>query len=309
MRRRGLPGRPTAACPAAAARPRAWRGQPLTTALDLEGLMKHAVKLTIGAMVYVCWRLFSPRRLRAVKDQYFASHSLSFLERQLLTFDLFLTRMSTGTASCYWAGSAGSRFHAHDHHRLTLDLVAADSFYRRPMLDEFARHAAQLLASGASIVEVGCGAGGNLLYLRRRLSDSHFRYLGFDINSDVIASDRQHNSDDLSFEVRNCFTSEITVPGDLGLIFCAVLTYALEQDIERLLRGVIRNCHGRILLGLSEPILDPEAASPTSHNNLALLHGYRRIFRQLNFRQLFESFRQEEGKTARIYHAVFEFPR
>ena len=270
--------------------------------------MKHLVKLAIGSVVYVCWRLFSPRRLLAVKDQYFASHSMSFLERQLLAFNLFITRMDTRTASSYWAGSAGSRFHFHADHRLTLDLVAADSFYRRPMLDEFATRAAETLRPGASIVEIGCGAGGNLLYLRGQLPNRGFRFLGFDINSDVISSNRQHNCDDLTFEVRNCFTADILVPGDLGLIFCAVLTYAQEEDIVRLLRGVIRDCRGRILLGISEPILDPEADRATSHNNLALLHGYRRILRQLNFRQLFETFRQEEGKNARIYHAVFDFP-
>jgi SAM-dependent methyltransferase len=271
--------------------------------------VKHAIKFAIGAFVYACWRLFSPQRLRAVQDQYFASHSLTFLERQLVTFNLFFTPTNTMTTASYWAGSAGSRFHSHADHRLTPDLVAADSFYRRPMLDEFATRAAQTLASGASIVEVGCGAGGNLLYLRERLMDSHFRYLGFDINGDVIASTRHLNCDDLRFEVRNCFTSEIAVPGDLGLIFCAVLTYVLEQDIERLLRGLIDNCPGRILIGLSEPILDPEAERALPHNNLALLHGYRRIFRQQRFRPVFESFRQEQGKTARIYHAVFELQR
>jgi SAM-dependent methyltransferase len=271
--------------------------------------MKHVIKLAIGSVVYVCWRLFCPKRLLAVKEQFFASHLLSFLERQLLAFTLFITHMDTRTASAYWAGSAGSRFHSHDHHRLTLDSVVMDSFYRRPMLDEFATRAAEALRPGASIVEIGCGAGGNLLYLRGRVPNFGFRFFGFDINSDVISSDRQHNCDDLSFEVRNCFASDVTVPGDLGLIFCAVLMYAQEEDIERLLRGVIRNCRGRILLGISEPILDPEAARAAPHNNLALLHGYRRILRQLNFRQLFESFRQEEGKHTRIYHAVFDFPR
>jgi hypothetical protein len=92
-------------------------------------------------------------------------------------------------------------------------------------------------------------------------------------------------------------------------VFCAVLMYAQEDDIEHLLRGAIRNCRGRILVGISEPILDPDANHATSHNNLALLHGYRRILQQLQFRQLFESFRQEEGKDTRIYHAVFDFPR
>jgi SAM-dependent methyltransferase len=271
--------------------------------------MKHLVKLAIGSTVYVCWRLFSPRRLLAVKDQYFASHSMSFLERQLLAYNLFITRMDTRTASSHWAGSAGSRFHVHPDHRLTLELVAADSFYRRPMLDEFTVRAAETLQPGAFIVEVGCGAGGNLLYLRGRLPNLGFRFIGFDINSDVISSCQQHNCDDLTFEVRNCFSAGITVPGDLGLVFCAVLMYAREDDIERLLRGVIRNCRGRILVGISEPILDPDAKDATAHNNLALLHGYRRILRQLQFRQLSESVRQEEGKNTRIYHAVFDFPR
>ena len=130
---------------------------------------------------------------------------------------------------------------------------------------------------GASIVEVGCGAGGNLLYLRERLTKRGFRFIGFDINSDVISSNRPHGCDDLTFEVRNCFASDIAVPGELGLVFCAVLMYAQEQDIERLLRGLVHNCRGRILIGLSEPMLDPDAARDSPHNNLALLHGYRRI--------------------------------
>jgi SAM-dependent methyltransferase len=271
--------------------------------------MKHLVKLAIGFIVYICWRLFSPKRLAAVQEQFFDSHRLSFLERQLLAFSLFITHMDTRTASAYWAGSAGSRFHSHDNHRLTLDSVVVDSFYRRPMLDEFVRHAVEALRPGASVIEIGCGAGGNLLYLRGRLPNLGFRFIGFDINSDVISSDRRHNCDDLTFEVMNCFSAGITVPGDLGLVFCAVLMYAQEHDIEQLLRGAIRNCRGRILVGISEPILDPDANHATSHNNLALLHGYRRILRQLQFRQLFESFRQEEGKDTRIYHAVFDFPR
>lgn len=270
--------------------------------------MKQVVKLVIGCMVYLWWRLFSPRRLAAAQEQCFASHTLSFAERQLLAFTLFVTRTNTRTASAYWAGSAGSKFHAHDHHRLTLESVVTDNFYRRPMLDEFTARAAELLRPGATIVEIGCGAGGNLLYLRGRLPKLGFRFVGFDINSEVISSNQQPNRDDLSFEVRNCFAADITVPGDLGLICCAVLMYAQEADIERLLRGVIRNNHGRVLVGISEPVADPDAARASPHNNLALVHGYRRILRHLNFRQLFESFRQEEGKTSRIYHAVFEFP-
>lgn len=273
--------------------------------------MKHFVKLVLGSVVYVCWRAFCPQRLRAVRDQFFASHSMSFLERQVLAFDLFVTPMETRVASSCWAGSAGSRFHTHGDHRLTLEAVAADSFYRRPMLDEFATHAAQNLRPGASIVEIGCGAGGNLLYLRNRLPNLGFRFRGLDINSSVIASDRQYNCGDLSFDVLDCFSDDdaLAVSGDLGIICCAVLTYAREADIVRLLSGAVHNSHGRILLGLSEPILDPEAAQPAPHNNLALLHGYRRILRQLDFRQLSESFRHEPGKDARIYHAVFEFPR
>jgi hypothetical protein len=42
---------------------------------------------------------------------------------------------------------------------------------------------------------------------------------------------------------------------------------------------------------------------------MALLHGYRRILRELGFRQVFEGFRQESNKPSRIYHAVFELPR
>jgi SAM-dependent methyltransferase len=273
--------------------------------------MKHFVKLAIGCVVYVSWRVFCPQRLAAVRDQFFASHSMSFLERQVLAFDLWLTPMETRVASGCWAGSAGSRFHAHGDHRLTLEAVAADGFYRRPMLDEFASHAAQHLRPGASIVEIGCGAGGNLLYLRSRLPDRGFRFRGLDINSSVIASDRRYDASDLSFDVADCFSdgSALAVPGDLGIVCCAVLTYAREADIVRLLSGAVSSCRGRILLGLSEPILDPEAAQPAPHNNLALLHGYRRILRQLNFRQLSESFRHEPGKDARIYHAVFEFPR
>ena len=49
------------------------------------------------------------------------------------------------------------------------------------------------------------------------------------------------------------------MPGDLGLIFCAVLMYAQEPDIRRLLQGIANSCQGRILLGISEPVLDPEA--------------------------------------------------
>jgi SAM-dependent methyltransferase len=271
--------------------------------------MKQAAKLAIGSVVYVCWRLFCPQRLAAVKDQCFASHQLSFLERQVLAFMLLTTGMDTPTASACWASSAGSRFHSHSDHRLTLELVTADSFYRRPMLDEFASRAAKTLRPGAAIVEIGCGAGGNLLYLREQLQRPGLRFLGFDVNSDVISSNRHHNCGDLTFEARDCFASEISLPGDVGLICCAVLMYAREEDIERLLRGVIRNCPGRILLGISEPVLDPEATRATAHNNLALSHGYRRILRRLNFRQLFESLCQEPGKSSRIYHAVFEYPR
>lgn len=273
------------------------------------GLMKSMVKLAIGAPVYACWRWLAPQRLRRVREQYFASHSLSFLERQVLAFDLFLTHADTGTMSRHWAGSAGSRFHSHGDHRLTLDLVAGDTFYRRPMLDEFATRAAETLRPGASIIEVGCGAGGNLLYLRQRLADRGFRFIGFDINSDVIASNRQQGCEDLTFEVHNCFAEDLVVPGDLGLVFCAVLMYAQEQAIERLLRGVRTNRRGRVLLGLSEPTLDPDAARDSPHSNLSLLHGYRRILGEAKFRLLSESFRQEPGKEARIYHAVFELPQ
>jgi SAM-dependent methyltransferase len=271
--------------------------------------MKQVVKLSIGFLVYAWWRLFRRERFLAVQEQLFASHALSFLERQMLAFVLFRKRADTRAADSYWAGSAGTRFHSHEDHRLTFDRVAADTFYRRPMLDQFATCAAEKLAPGASIAEVGCGAGGNLLYLRRKLSDCRFHFLGLDINEDVISSNQLNSCDDLAFEHRNCFTSELSVPGDLALIFCAVLMYVQEEEIESLMRGVIRNNHGRILVGLSEPILDPEATQAVPHNNLGRLHGYRRIFRELNFRQDFEDFRQEEGKASRIYHAVFEFPR
>ena len=122
-------------------------------------VVKHIVKLAIGSAVYMCWRGFSPQRLLRVRDQYFASHSLSFLERQALAFNLYITRTDTRTMSRYWAGSAGSRFHAHGDHRLTLELVAGDTFYRRPMLDEFSSRAAETLRPGATMIEVGCGAG------------------------------------------------------------------------------------------------------------------------------------------------------
>lgn len=177
------------------------------------------------------------------------------------------------------------------------------------MLDEFAGFAVQILRPGASIVEIGCGAGGNLLYLHRQLASRGFRFVGYDINSEVIASNRQNAGTDLSFEVRNCFTSEIAVPGDLGLIFCAVLMYAQEPDIRRLLQRIISGCPGRILVGISEPTLDPEAPQAVPHTNMALLHGYRRILRELGFRQRFEALRQESNKPSRIYHAVFELPR
>jgi SAM-dependent methyltransferase len=271
--------------------------------------MKRLIKLAIGSLAYVYWRLFRPQRLRAVRDQYFASHSLSFLERQVLALDLQMTHTDTQTASRHWAGSAGSLFHSHADHRLTLDVVAKDTFYRRPMLEQFAIHATCRLGPGASVVEVGCGAGGNLLYLREQLTDRQFRFFGFDVNSDVISNACLSKLNDVTFEVKDCYASEIAVPADLGLIFCAVLMYAREQDIEGMLRGVIRNCRSRILLGLSEPVLDPDAVRDIPHNNLALLHGYRRILRQLNFQPLFESFRQEDGKDTRIYHAVFELQR
>ena len=93
------------------------------------------------------------------------------------------------------------------------------------------------------------------------------------------------------------------------MIFCAVLMYAREEDIVRLLARLVHNCSGRILIGLSEPMLDPDAARDSPHSNLALLHGYRRILGNAGFRPLFESFRQEPGKDARIYHAVFDLPR
>jgi SAM-dependent methyltransferase len=271
--------------------------------------MKHLVKLAIGAVVYYWWRLFFPNRLAAVQEQSFASHHLSFLERQVLAFSLLRTGMDTRTASSYWAGAAGSRFHAHGDHRLTLDSVATDNFYRRPMLDEFASQAATWLRRGASVIEVGCGAGGNLLYLRSRLPGLGFTFVGYDINNEVVASNAEYNGTDLRFEMKNCFDTDISAPADVGLIFCAVLMYAQEKDIVRLLRSVVRGCRGRVLLGLSEPVLDPEATQPLPHNNLALLHGYRRILRQLGFRQQFESLRQEEGKDTFIYHAVFELVR
>jgi SAM-dependent methyltransferase len=271
--------------------------------------MKHAIRLCLGAAVYACWRVFRPARLAAIREQLFASHQLSLLERHTLAFTHFITRMDTRSASSCWAGSAGSRFHADRDHRLTLEVVSADTFYRRPMLEEFARRAAQSLRPGASIVEIGCGAGGNLLYLRQQLASRGFRFVGYDINSEVIASNRQHASADLSFEVRDCFTSPIAVPGDLGLIFCAVLMYAQEPDMRRLLQGVASTCPGRILLGISEPTFDPEAPRALPHTNMALLHGYRRILRELGFQQRFEAFRQEGNKPSRIYHAVFELPR
>jgi len=270
--------------------------------------LKRAVQLSIGLAVYAAWRVFSHPRLRAAEEQLFASHDLSFLERQLLAFLSFRTRADSGTASANWAGGAGNRFHSHRDHRLTFDVVAADTFYRRPMLDAFATRAPTMLRPGASIVEVGCGAGGNLLYLRRRLAECRFHYLGLDINSEVISANRlQHRYEDLAFEQRNCFTSELAVSDDLGLIFCAVLMYVQESDIRRLVERAVGNTHGRILLGLSEPIGDPEAPYPVPHHNMGRLHGYRRIFRDLNFSLLFEDFRREEGKLAQLYHAVLEY--
>jgi SAM-dependent methyltransferase len=270
--------------------------------------LKQAVQVSIGFVIYIAWRVFSPERLRAAEEQLFASHDLSFLERQLLTFISFRTRAESVTASVNWAGGAGSRYHSHQDHRLTLDLVAADTFYRRPMLDQFADRAAAMLRTGASIVEVGCGAGGNLLYLRRRLTECRFHYLGLDINSDVISSNRQqHRYEDLAFEQRDCFTSELGVTGDLGVIFCAVLMYVQETDIRRLMGHAAGSNHGRILLGLSEPIGDPEASYSVPHHNMGRLHGYRRIFRDLKFEPLFEDFRREEGKLTQLYHAVLEY--
>lgn len=271
--------------------------------------MKQAIRLSIGWLVYVSWRLLRPARLRGTQERFFASHALSFAERQLLAYLMFRARTDPAAAYAQWAGDAGNRFHSHNDHRLTLDIVLADEFYRRPMLDPFATRAAQALRPGAVIAEVGCGAGGNLLYLSQLLADHGYHFLGLDINREVIESNQGHASADLRFEQRDCFTSELTVPGDLGLIFCAVLMYAQEPDIVRLLRGVTVNNRGRILLGLSEPVLDPQALHARPHNNFGLLHGYRRILRQLRFRPLFEDFRQEQGKAARIYHAVFEFPR
>jgi SAM-dependent methyltransferase len=271
--------------------------------------VKQAVRLAIGCIVYTCWRAMAPGRLRAAQEQFFASHSLTFLERQALAFMLFVTRMDTARASSYWAGSAGTRFHAHTDHRVTLEWVAADDFYRRPMLDEFARHARELLRRGASIVEVGCGAGGNLLYLRQHLPGREFRFEGFDVNPEVILSNRRYEADDLHFEVKDGFASDLATRSDLGIIFCAVLMYAQEADIERLLRRVIEGTPGRILIGVSEPTLDPDAARASEHASFALLHGYRRIFRQLDFRLLYESLRQEQGKPSRLYQAVFELTR
>jgi len=271
--------------------------------------MKRALQLCLGAAVYAWWRLFRPAHLVSIREQLFASHQLSLLERHTLAFTHFLTRMDTRSASGCWAGSAGSRFHAHGDHRLTLEVVTADTFYRRPMLEEFARWTAQTLRPGASIVEIGCGAGGNLLYLRQQLASRGFRFVGYDINRAVIASNRQHESADLSFEVRDCFSAAITVPRDLGVICCAVLMYAQEPDIRRLLQGIASACPGRILLGISEPALDPEAPRALPHSSMALLHGYRRILRDLGFRQRFEAFRQENNKPSSIYHAVFELPR
>lgn len=253
------------------------------------------------------WRLVSPQRLTAVREQFFASHSLSFLERQVQAF--MLSHAQAGAASSCWAGQAGSRFHEHPDHRLTLEVVAADSVYRRPMLDEFAQHAASLLRPGASVVEVGCGAGGNLLYLRSKLANNGFHFQGFDINEGVIASNRSVTDPEVTFEVRNCFTSELSVPGDLGLISCAVLMYADETAIKRFLLGVIRNTHGRILLGLSEPTLDPQAAAASAHDTLGVLHGYGRILSELKFQRLFEKLSVQNGKRSRIYHAVYQFPR
>lgn len=269
--------------------------------------MKRFIKLAIGALTFGYWHWFSPRRLAAVQDQFFASHSLTLLERQVLAF--MLRRTHAAAASCHWAGRAGSRFHEHPHHRLTLDVVAADNLYRRPMLDDFAQRAAMVLRPGASIVEVGCGAGGNLLYLHGKLAGQGFSFHGFDINETVIASNRRHNYAGMTFEVRNCFDSQLAVPGDLGLICCAVLMYAQEAQIEQFLRRVIDNNHGRILLGISEPTLDPEASSAGAGDSLGVLHGYGRILRKLNFHPLFASLRPQEGKQVNIYHAVYEFPR
>jgi SAM-dependent methyltransferase len=271
--------------------------------------MKHALQLCLGAAVYAWWRLFHPARLASMREQLFASHQLSLLERHTLAFTHFITRMDTRSASSSWAGRAGSRFHAHGDHRLTLEVVTADTFFRRPMLEEFASRAVLTLRPGASIVEVGCGAGGNLLYLRQQLAGRGLRFIGYDINSEVIASNRQDAGADLSFEVRDCFTAGIAVPGDLGLIFCAVLMYAEEPDIRRLLQEIARDCPGRILIGISEPLLDPEAPRALPHSSMALLHGYRRIFRELGFEQRFEAFRQESAKPTRIYHAVLELLR
>jgi SAM-dependent methyltransferase len=271
--------------------------------------VKRFLKLAIGALVYLCWRVVAPRRLQSVREQYFASHSMSFLERQLLAFNLLISGMDTRSASDCWAGSAGNRFHEHRDHRLTLELVAADTFYRRPMLDEFVRHASERLRPGAAIIEVGCGAGGNLLYLRQHLAGRGFHFTGFDINHDVVASNQQYGAADVSFEVRDCFANELSVVGDLGIIFCAVLMYAREADIARLLGSVARNNHGRILIGVSEPVHDPDALDARAHNNMALTHGYRRILRAQGFSLLSESVRQEPGKESSIYHAVFEFPR
>jgi hypothetical protein len=271
--------------------------------------MKQFVKLAIGCVIYLLWQVISPRRVTATRERLFASHGLSFLERQVVAFILATTPQSTKTASEFWASNAGSRFHSNSDHRLTLDLVKQDNFYRRPMLDRFAALAAESLGPAATIIEVGCGAGGNLLYLQDKLNGRGFAFRGYDINDEVIASNRQYNGSDLLFETRNCFTTDVIVPGDLGVISCAVLMYVQEADIRQFLQKLTRNNKGRLLVGISEPVVDPDAANSADHNNLALTHGYRRIFTAAGFQPLFESVLVEENKGSHIYHAVFELAR
>jgi len=266
---------------------------------------KQCLRLAIGAGIYAFWALFRREHLREVKTRLFASHSLSFLDRQGVAFLLAVIGTRPGTASSYWAGGAGRRYHWDPDHRVTVDFLAGDDTYRRPMLDAFAEHAAAVLPPQAQIVEVGCGQGSNLLYLRQRLAGRQCRFVGYDVNPNVIAENARSAPADVRYETRDCFASGLQLQGDVGLIFCAVLMYAHEDEIVRLLSTAHQTC-GKLLVGLSEPTFDPEARESTPHNILSFAHGYARLLRRLGLRPLFETLRKEPNKASAIYHAVFE---
>jgi len=200
--------------------------------------MRHNLKL-VKDFLYI---LFFKLRRKVILKNDLSGKTLNRLDTVLLSVHNDKTNLMVKNDISYdsasiWQSESGDNFWKCDAHYMTANQYQSDKIYITPLLNEILNIVQK--NNVESVVELGCGRGDNLVYLKRKFNGCN--YLGLDANEEVIEIGKSMYGG-ISFECANIhqfFEQKKLSHSNTLIFFASVLMYFNEHNISELLKIII----------------------------------------------------------------------